>query len=122
MNETNYRQYIDGKFYYWGYGVNPDDPQEFVPPYNSLIPSDSCTGLTDKSGEKIYRGDIVQCSSGCPHEVKWYEELGGGFGGGMPGWYLSGLKSGYGKGYAWAGTEKVVGNIYETPELLEAAS
>lgn len=73
------------------------------------------TGLKDKNGAEVYEGDIVNCSSGCPHIIYWEKEIGGTFLGGMPGWYLSGLR----EGYAWAGSEEIIGNIYENPELLE---
>lgn len=73
------------------------------------------TGLKDKNGVDVYQGDIIRCTSGCPHEVIWLEEYGGTFIGGIPAWYLSGLRN----GYSWTGREEVIGNIYENSELLE---
>ncbi|EME7167283.1 DNA-packaging protein [Enterococcus faecium] len=73
------------------------------------------TGLKDKNGVDVYQGDIIRCTSGCLHEVIWLEEYGGTFIGGMPAWYLSGLRN----GYSWTGREEVIGNIYENSELLE---
>ena len=73
------------------------------------------TGLIDKNGAEVYEGDIVKCSRGCPHIIYWEKEIGGIYLGGMPGWYLSGLR----EGYAWTGTEEIIGNIHENPKLLE---
>ena len=73
------------------------------------------TGLKDKNGEKIFIGDIIKCTKGCPHEVIWLKEYAGTFIGGMPAIYLSGLR----EGYAWTGKEEKIGNIFDNPELLK---
>lgn len=73
------------------------------------------TGLIDKNGRKVFTGDIVKCSSGCPHEIIWLDEYAGTYVGGMPAIYLSGLN----KGYAWTKHEEIIGNIFDNPELLE---
>lgn len=73
------------------------------------------TGLKDKNGQEVFVGDIIKCTRGCPHEVYLEKEYGGTYIGGMPAVYLKGLLS----GYAWTGDEKIIGNIYENPELLE---
>lgn len=74
-----------------------------------------CTDLTDKNDTLIFEGDIVNCSCGCPHEVIYVKEYAGTYGGGMPAFYLSDMND----GYAWIGSEEVVGNVYDNPELLE---
>lgn len=73
------------------------------------------TGLKDKTGKEVFVGDIIKCTRGCLHEVYLEKEYGGTFIGGMPAIYLKGL----GEGYAWTGHEKIIGNVYENPELLE---
>lgn len=73
------------------------------------------TGLFDKNGKEVFVGDIIKCTRGCPHEVYIEKEYGGTYIGGMPAIYLKGIR----EGYAWTGDEKIIGNIYENPELLE---
>ncbi|MDV7800581.1 YopX family protein [Enterococcus hirae] len=97
-----------------------DEPHVVLDTRCDLLPFDEVelmqsTGLKDKNGVDVYQGDIIRCTSGCLHEVIWLEEYGGTFIGGMPAWYLSGLRN----GYSWTGREEVIGNIYENPELLE---
>ncbi|HEU5403445.1 MAG TPA: YopX family protein [Terriglobales bacterium] len=72
------------------------------------------TGLKDKNGKEIYEGDIVICTRGCPHEMEWLNEVPNENLGGMPGFYLSGLRA----GYSWMNEEEVIGNIYENPEII----
>lgn len=73
------------------------------------------TGLKDKNGKEVFVGDVIKCTRGCPHEVYLEKEYGGKYIGGMPAVYLKGLL----EGYAWTGSEEILGNIYENTELLE---
>ena len=74
------------------------------------------TGLFDKNGKEVFVGDIIKCTRGCLHEVYIEKEYGGTYIGGMPAIYLKGIR----EGYAWTGDEKIIGNVYQNPELLKA--
>ena len=128
MNEIEFRAWHEKYGYSEPFTILQATSHGFTPifPKCGTIPGwwedciiDQFINLKDKNGQKVFQGDIVNCSSGCPHVIEWKQELGGKYFGGMPGWYLSDLLSGGGEGYAWTGNEEVIGNVRENPELLK---
>lgn len=77
------------------------------------------TGLRDKNGREIYEGDIMQDSDDCYNIVEWSSECGA--------WLVRTVMADGSQGYTehladYNGVWKVIGNIYENPELLEGGA
>ncbi len=111
MKEIKFRQpiiinYKFKRWHYWGF-----IGKGFVAPETGYSTSQQFTGLKDKYGKEIYEGDIVKW--GVYHhlgKVKWHTyEIDGEYNCGYSPFNEIDVNPKY---------TEVVGNIYETPELL----
>ncbi len=118
MKEIKFRQWVGGKFFIWGIGL---EGSAFIGPVSggpinaSNTPHQQFTGLHDKNGQEIYEGDICSLSSRIDIRVVvcWNAETAA-FAArkiiddGEISDHLFGAEMG-----------EVIGNIYESPELIK---
>lgn len=60
MRTIKFRQFFDGQFHYWGYTENGGFTTPLTTAEAHDIDSNQFTGLLDKTGKKVYEGDIVR--------------------------------------------------------------
>lgn len=116
-----YSAVIDGDyFHYWGFGVD-DDSNGFSAPQNLTHPSDQFIGEYDLDAEEIYTNDIVQVARGNEKSIykvvfKDCKFYGLSNDGDKYGPFTTKLSLRQLPGGAQI---KVIGNIYQNPELFK---
>ncbi len=121
MRNLKFRQFLDGKFHYWGY-----IDKAFISPLTNTeahdLESQQFTGLLDKSGKEIYEGDIYRLKTefdihDLSKDYTWTDSR-----------VLENLQDFFeNKGYResemgeeWTDKNiEVIGNVWENPELLK---
>lgn len=111
FNEYRYWGFVKGSF------IGPPTGGGFdINECNEL--SERFTGLLDKCGVEIYEGDIVSFGTISKHVVEYKEWRRVSYGHGDCGENY-GVGFDMGSSYGTNNTVKVIGNIYQNPELLK---
>ena len=128
MREIKFRTWLPKQkiFHYWGFNLHEDEAWFHGPPNEPKAPQMQFTGLLDKEGKEIYKGDIVSDTSAPFPEDKIFEI---GWDNYNAGFSLRTKNNNWPKrddGYSYAGwlheapkIFEVIGNIYEHPELVK---
>lgn len=124
MRKIKFRQFANGQIYYWGVALGDSTfsgPVSGGAVRTDRTPHDQFTGMHDKNGDEIYEGDIISLHYGVPPtkdvlSVFWCEsELT---------WLTKRHKKAFNPGYKLRQLDTaegcyIIGNIHQTPELLE---
>ena len=81
------------------------------------------TGLMDKNGNEIYEGDVIGCHNPRIKHLIFYNEKQGRFMAALNGDIENDFVGVCGLDDSrWTGSKKVIGNIYDNPELLKGGA
>ena len=81
------------------------------------------TGITDKNGKDIYEGDVIGCHNPNIKHLIFYNEKQGRFMAALDGDIENDFVGVCGLDDSrWIGSKKVIGNVYDNPELLKGGS
>jgi hypothetical protein len=118
--EYKFRMWQGGRFSYWGFDKDcfmglGDDNAEPLTLKQKQERSQQFTGLKDRSGKKIFEGDVVKCINGHIGVVEW-ENHDACFN--VTGYYNC---SNYFPTMAFMEGQpvEIIGNIHESPELVK---